>query len=130
MTVSFQMLGNAALMERDEGCGSFVAKGRAGGGEVGRIDLRRARNFLGIDDLQVMDAALFQFLTHDPCKGADAGLGKVGDFEGGGIKLVSGAHGADDGNVPRGGLLNEVKLGAYCVDAVYDVIKSRKIKFI
>ena len=84
----------------------------------------------GVDHLVVGDAPVSQLLAKDPGQVAALGLGDVGDDKGGGVQLVSGAQGGDDGDAPGMGSLDEVQLTAHQVDGVHNVVVTYSEKFL
>ena len=68
------------------------------------------------------DASRLQLPPHHPRQGADGGLVDVRDPEGGGIQLVAGAQGADDGNAQVVGMGNEAELTGDKINGVYNII--------
>ena len=75
------------------------------------------------------DTPLAQFLSHDPGQGTYAGFGDVRHPEGGGIQLVAGAHGADDGDARLRRLLHQGELGGDGVHRVHNIVILPQVKF-
>ena len=85
---------------------------------------------LGVDHLQVLDAALATLGAHDLGQRADRGLVDIRHLKAGGVHLIARAHGADDGYACLFGLDDEGDLARHRVDGVHDVIVLGEIELI
>ena len=97
--------------------GNGAAAGGRGLGLDGRPGLLRRPEHPVVDD-----APGPQLLAHHPGQGTALGFGQVGDAELGGIQLVAGAQGGDDGDPPGQGGLDQIQLTGDQINGVYDVI--------
>ena len=69
------------------------------------------------------DAPVPQLPAHDPGQGTHGGFGNVRHLQKGGVQLVAGAQGGDDGDTPLPRLLDQVQLAGHQVDAVGDIVE-------
>ena len=78
----------------------------------------------------MLHAPAAQLLAHNAGQGADGGLAEVGDLQPGGVQLVAGAQGADDGGPSGPALQDQIQLPGDSVDAVHHVVVGFEIELI
>ena len=82
----------------------------------------------GVNDFQVLDAALAALGAHDLGQRTDGGLVDVRDLEAGGVHLVACTHGADDGHTGLLALHDQRELAGDGVDGVHNIVELGEIE--
>ena len=75
-----------------------------------------------------MNAPLFQLPAHDPGQRIHFRFSQVRHLKAGGVQLIPGAHGADDGHAGGVAMGHQRQLGAhgvYCVHHIIVLVKGK-----
>ena len=83
----------------------------------------------GVNDFQVLDAALAALGAHDLGQRADGSLINIRDLEAGRVHLVARTHGADDGDASLLALHDQRDFTGDSVDGVYHVVELAEIGY-
>ena len=82
----------------------------------------------GVNDFQVLDAALAALGAHDLGQRADGSLINIRDLEAGRVHLVACTHGADDGDASLLALHDQRNFTGDSVDGVHHVVELAEIE--
>ena len=91
--------------------------------------MRDERVFFGIDHLEMVYAALFEFLSYHAGEGTYRCFRDISYTESGGVKLVACTHRADERHTCRRRAFSECELACDRVDSINDIVVLCEVKF-